>query len=422
MPSAAPRHIRLVNIGYPPFTGGAQTYVQLLAEALLAAGDRPAVYTTTAGEVEAIWNAGKRLLPAGLEHVNGVPVRRVPLSHLPPSPYGYYALRRLTVALAQAPGVPLRLLRSLAAFTPWAPGMAGALAADGGPVDLVHGFTIPFESLLLAGLRFARERGVPFVVTPFLHTGEGADPSVERGYAMPHQIALLHAADAVVTLTDIERDFLLRHGLRPERVHAIPAGIPVASAVFEAAIESPAPPPYVLFLGAVTYEKGAVHLVQAVTRLRAAGTDVRLMIAGTVTDQFWRATGLSPAAPDAAVTVLGNVPEARKQELLRDCMALAMPSRVDSFGLVFLEAWAAGRPVIGARAGGIPAVVDHEQNGLLVRFGDVDGLAAAIRRLVERRDEAAALGLAGRAKLQRCYTWNTVFGRLSTFYDQVLRR
>lgn len=422
MPSAAPRHIRLVNIGYPPFVGGAQTYVQLLAESLLAGGDQPSVYTTNAGEVEAIWNAGKRLLPAGLQDVNGVPVRRVPLSHLPPAPYGYYALRRLTVALAQMPGVPLGLLRALAGFTPWVPGMDGALATDSGPVDLVHGFTIPFESLLLAGLRFARARGVPFVVTPFLHTGEGTDPSVERGYAMPHQIALLQAADAVVTLTDIERDFLLWHGVRPERVHAIPAGIPVEPGAFDGPVGPPAAPPFVLFLGAVTYDKGAVHLVQAVTRLHAAGAAVRLVIAGTVTDQFWRATGLSPAAPDQAVTVLGNVPEARKQELLRDCVALAMPSRVDSFGLVFLEAWAAGRPVIGARAGGIPAVVDHEQNGLLVRFGDMDGLAAAIKRLVQRRDEATAMGLAGRAKLLRCYTWDTVFGQLSAVYDRVLRR
>ena len=45
------RHIRLINIGYPPFTGGAQTYVTLLAESLAARGDHASVFTTDAGEV-----------------------------------------------------------------------------------------------------------------------------------------------------------------------------------------------------------------------------------------------------------------------------------------------------------------------------------------------------------------------------------
>lgn len=415
------RHVRLINIGYPPFFGGAQTYVHQLARSLQANGDRPAVFTTTAGEVEAIWNAGKRQLPAGAAPVDGVPVTRVPLRHLPPAPYGYYAMRRLTVAAAQVPGVPAAALRALARFTPWAPGMAGALESDRSPVDVVHGFAIPFESLLLDALRFARLRRAPFVVTPFLHTGEAEDPAVERGYAMPHQIALMAQADAVVTLTEIERRFLLRRGLDPTKVHAIPAGIPVAPGSLDAPVRPPTQPPFVLFLGAVTYDKGAVHLLEAVTALRAAGVAVRLVVAGTLTGQFTGALNRLPAAERAGVEVLGSVPEAEKQRLLRECTVLAMPSRVDSFGLVFLEAWAAGRPVIGARAGGIPGVIDDGVNGRLVAFGDVPALAAAIHRLVEGpAAEGEQLGLAGRDKLRRCYTWDGVFQQVSALYDRLL--
>jgi len=416
------RHVRLINIGYPPFTGGAQTYVHLLAGSLAAHGDLPEVFTTTAGEVEAIWDSHKRSLPAGLSQVEGVPVHRVPLRHLPPAPYGYYAARRLTVALAQAPGVPPTVLWRLANFTPWLPGLPAELDGAPGPVDLVHGFTIPFEPLLRAGRDHARARNAPFVVTPFLHSGESHDPSVERGYAMPHQLGLLREADAVVALTSIERDFLLRRGLQPERVHVIPAGIPVDAAALAGPVPPPAEPPTVLFLGAATHDKGAVHLIQAVRLLEAQGVAVRLVIAGQVTGQFQQAVAREPSLDRSRIEVLGLAPAGEKERLLRECTALAMPSRVDSFGLVYLEAWAAGRPVIGARAGGVPAVIDHEENGLLVPFGDVPAIAAAIRRVVERPDEAAAMGLAGREKLRRCYTWDAVYPQVSDLYDRLLRR
>ncbi len=55
-----------------------------------------------------------------------------------------------------------------------------------------------------------------------------------------------------------------------------------------------------------------------------------------------------------------------------------MPSRTDSFGIVFLEAWANGLPVVAADAGGVPEVVRHEQTGLLVPFGDLDRLSQSI--------------------------------------------
>lgn len=414
------RHIRLINIGYPPFTGGAQTYVTLLAESLVAAGDAAAVFTTDAGEVEAVWNGGKRRLPAEDATAYGVQVHRLPLRHLPPTPYGYYAARRALVALAQVPLLPTRLLWPLARFTPWLPGLPWALDVDPEPVDLVNGFAIPFESMLQAGQQFARRRGVPFVVTPFLHTGEGHDPTVERGYAMPHQLRLMREADAVVCLTSVERDFLLRRGLRGERLHVIPGGIPMDPTTLTEPVPPPADPPSILYLGAVTYDKGTVHLVQAISRLREAGVNVTLNIAGTVTDQFWRAVGAGGSGSLPGVNVLGHVSAADKARLLSEASALAMPSRVDSFGLVFLEAWAAGRPVIGARAGGIPAVIDHEQNGLLVGFGAVDELATAIRRLVEHPDEASALGLAGREKLRQQYTWDTVFGQVSALYNRLI--
>jgi glycosyltransferase involved in cell wall biosynthesis len=411
-----PLRFLFVNIGYPPFQGGAQVYVQMLAERLVADGHEVTVLTTSAGEVEAIWDPSKRALPPEAGSVNGVKVLRFTLRHLPPAPYGYFAWRRLTVALAGTPLGRERVLAALAMFTPWCPGLQRALREWDTRPDVVHGFAIPFEPLLLGAEACARRTGAAFFVTPFLHTGPANDRSVERGYAMPHQVGLLRRARGVIALSNTERDFLVARGVDPGRVHAVPGGIvpPDGPAVEQDA----AAPARILFLGAVTYDKGAVHLTEAVRRLWATGLPVELDVVGTVTGQYRSYIDGLPAADRARVQVRGVVPETVKQDLLARCTLLAMPSRVDSFGLVFLEAWSHGRPVIGARAGGIPDVIDDGDNGLLVPFGDVAALAAAIQRLAGDPALARRLGAAGRTKLHAHYTWDRVYDRLAGMYRE----
>lgn len=408
-----------VNIGYPPFQGGAQVYVRMLAERLVAEGHRVTVLTSTAAEVEAIWDGCKKNLPSGEGIANGVRVVRFPLRHLSPSPYGYYGWRRLTVGLARLRGIPEGVLGRMAHLTPWSPALQRAMNHWEEPVDVVHGFTIPFESLLLGAEALARRCGAAFFITPFLHTGSEDDPAVERSYAMPHQIGLMRRAAGVVALTSIEREFLIRRGVPASVVHAVPAGIPLEAACSD---DGMAEATAVLFLGAATYEKGAIHVAEAVRRLRAAGVDITLDVAGTVTGQFSAYFEKLPPEEQAGIRVHRNVSEAEKRRLLARCALLAMPSRVDSFGLVFLEAWAYGKPVIGTQAGGIPEVVDHGENGFLVRFGDVDALAGALRALLTDRELARRMGAAGRDKLRSRYDWEIVYPQLLGLYQREFQR
>ena len=84
---------------------------------------------------------------------------------------------------------------------------------------------------------------------------------------------------------------------------------------------------------------------------------------------------------------------------------------------MLLEAWLHGKPVVGARAGGIPAVIQEGENGLLVPYGDPAALAEALGWLLDHPAEAGALGSRGREATQRCWTWDAVYRRLLPAYQ-----
>jgi len=413
-----------VNIGYYPFIGGSQLYCQWLAERLVADGHRVTVFTTDALEVESIWNKEKPHLPRGSERIGGVEVIRYPIRHLPPSPYSFYLIKRATVALSALPFAPKQLLRYMSRYTPWVPEMSKAFNSLKDRIDLLHVFTIPFESLMIDAISYANRMEIPVVATPFIHTGREDDMAVKRSYTMPHQIDILKQCDAVTVLTDIEGYSLRASGVPGETIFKVGAGIPKyqyddhPDSLPEEQNDSSYK---VLFLGAATYEKGAVHLLEAVRALNHRGVNVHLLIAGTVVDHFMRHIENLAGTDRSVFTLLGKVTEEDKHQLLHSCDLLAMPSRVDSFGLVYLEAWSHQKAVIGAKAGGVPEVIADGQDGRLVEFGDVPGLADAIEELLKDKDERDRLGRNGYAKLLKCYTLDRVYSRMVDVYEKVLK-
>ena len=86
-----------------------------------------------------------------------------------------------------------------------------------------------------------------------------------------------------------------------------------------------------------------------------------------------------------------------------------------------IEAFACGLPVVTSRAGGIPYVVQHERNGLLVECGDHEGLAAAALRLLEDPVLAQRLIAEGLRDVEQQYTWGAVSDRWAALYRRLAR-
>ena len=411
------------NAAYWPFVGGAETYLRAMSERLVRDGHAVTVATTNASRVQCFWDPRQPRLPEGRTTVNGVGVIRSQLGHLPLAPWSFYLLRRFATKLVRLPRQGRTILDGLAPYMPAVPDMERDLERLPPGFDLVHGANISLEWPLIAGLRYARRHGLPFVVTPFVHVG---DREVQRFYTMPHQMAALHDADCVIVQTDIEARELTRLGISQERIVRLGMGVDLDRARggdgARFRVQHGIDGPVVAFMGAVTDDKGIVHLMRAMQHLWQSGSTATLVIAGQPMEptSFERAYTNLPETHRQRVRRMGVVSGQLKQDMLAGTDLFAMPSRVDSFGIVYLEAWSYGIPVIGCRSGGVPDVVEHGQDGLLVPFGNQALLALAIESLLDAPDRRRAMGQRGRAKVEAHYTWETIYAKLRATYQDLV--
>jgi glycosyltransferase involved in cell wall biosynthesis len=114
--------------------------------------------------------------------------------------------------------------------------------------------------------------------------------------------------------------------------------------------------------------------------------------------------------------ILDSADEYCKNDLLDAMDLLALPSRTDSFGIVILEAWTYGKPVIAADAGGLGEVIHNGSDGLLVPYGDIEGLSQCIATLLDNTAKRQELGAAGRRRVDTEFRWESVFSRIEALY------
>lgn len=426
------RKMRILHVTsrFWPGVGGCENYLLGISTRLAADGHSVTVATTDADEPELFWDPGSRRLTQRSDEHAGVAIRRFALRHLPLSPSSYSLLRYLVLpALSAVPIFPEAGLAALSRYTPWSPDLWRWVEGTEAAYDLVGAWGILYEPMVAAAHKLAGRLGVPFVVCPLTHLGAGPSPgrdSLSRYYTMRHQVGLVRSADAVVVMTSTEADFYLRHGVPAEKLVVAPPGVlPESARGADAARfrqRHGLRGPLVAFLSSMSRDKGAVHLVEAVRRLWAAGRPVELVMAGRVLEEFERYRAQLPPEDRARVRVLGVVSESEKHDLLAAADILAVPSRTDSFGIAYHEAWLHQKPVIGAQAWAMADVIRHGQDGLLVPFADGPALAAALAALLDDPSRRAALGAAGAQRVLDSGLWEHRYAAVRGLYGGLVER
>lgn len=384
-----------------------------ISERLVADGNQVTVLTTDAIDIQHYWLPGKEKIDCPREYRNGVEIRRFKVRRFP-----WHA--RALKAFSWIPGMLSRCLFSFP--SPLVPGLV-RFSRSAEQFDIVHVTAFPYDSLAYTAWRYASRHRVPWVCSPFLHLGEDGNDEVSRHYTRPHQLRLLAGADAVTVQTGIERDYLVGRGLSPDRL--VMLGMGINPAELEGGKgerfrqQHGLIGPLVCYIGPKTFDKGTVHLLEAMQLLWKAGSPATLVLAGADIEDFRRYYRELPEEVRSKCLMLDFVSDRDKKDLLDACSMLVLPSRSDSFGIVLLEAWYYGKPVIGARAGGIPGVIRDGVDGFLVPFGNKVELAGSIRNLLQELGVSRMLGEEGRRRVLAEYTWDDKYAIVKDLYQRL---
>jgi phosphatidylinositol alpha-mannosyltransferase len=179
--------------------------------------------------------------------------------------------------------------------------------------------------------------------------------------------------------------------------------------------------PNVLFVGRLEDRKGLPYLLKAYRLLRKDGVDCRLLVVGSG-PQEREARRYVMTRRLSNVEFLGRVSDAEKAQLYKTADVYVSPATGrESFGIVLLEAMAAGAPIVCSDIHGYKGVVQRGRQALLVEPRDSRGLAVAIKELLEDPERRREMGEAGKERAEQ-FGWEHVTARVEAYYGFVIRR
>ena len=273
---------------------------------------------------------------------------------------------------------------------------SGNLARECEEVSALHFVGTGWNFLGFAVASAARRLGARFTVLPAVHPFNWGDDAID--------IRLYSQADAVFCLSDSEKRHLAQCGVPEEKL--VRCTLPPmcqneGDGPRLRASRGIADRPSVLFIGRRDEGKGYPALLDAWALVAHQIPEAVLLLAGPGNPDVTRLA----AIPANSVRDLGIPDESEKADALAACDVFCLPSAHESFGLVYIEAWSYGKPVICGPAPACRELVEEGRTGLWSSQQPKD-LARAIVHLLEDKQERAKLGARGRQKVRESFTWD----------------
>jgi len=278
-----------------------------------------------------------------------------------------------------------------------------------GTCDVIHFNGVGRELLGFVAEALARERRVPFVMTTHMHPGTWGDSRLDfRLYAR---------ADRILAHTEWEKSVYVSRGVDPARVQAIGIGVQTLGTgdAQRARTRYGLDGPTVLFVARKAHYKGYGLLLESAPIVWEYFPEARFVFVGP--DQDEPTPRQRAVIGDRRVVETGVVGEQEKADLYAACDALCVPSRAESFGLSYFEAWLYGKPVVGLDIPALREVIGGSGGGVLADDPAPNAIAAAIMRLLGDEELRRAMGTRGK-RLAETYRPCVAAQRVAALYAE----
>ncbi|OBI28385.1 glycosyltransferase family 4 protein [Mycobacterium sp. E2238] len=388
--------ILMVSWEYPPVViGGLGRHVHHLSTALAAAGHEVVVLSRQPTGTDASTH------PSSDEVVDGV---RVIAAAQDPHEFSFGAdMMAWTLAMGHSMIRAGLSLKKRGTNRPWRPDVVHA-----------HDWLVAHPAIALAQFY-----DVPMVST--IHATEAGRHSGWISGAISRQVHALESwlvreSDSLITCSASMGDEITElFGPGLAGITVIRNGIDAARWPF-AERRARTGPAELLYLGRLEYEKGVHDVIAALPRIRRTHPGTTLTIAGEGTQQQWLVEQARKHRVLKAIRFAGHLDHAELLAVLHRADAAVLPSHYEPFGIVALEAAAAGTPLVTSNIGGLGEAVINGRTGVSCAPRDISGLAAAVRTVLDDPAAAQRRARAARERLTSDFDWKTVAGETAQVY------
>ncbi len=290
--------------------------------------------------------------------------------------------------------------------------------------DIVHAHEI-YQPLSLQSFHVARQRGRPYGFTQhrnfYPKNWQGLFLNLfYRGVGKK----IINSCDFVCATTTSAVDFLRDIGVK-KRIEILPNCLDTE--IFRPNIKTNLKEKMrlqdhrlILYVGRLYKDKGVEYLIKAVKTVKNEHPDVKLVIAGAGPERGNLELQVDRLNLQGSVLFVGSFPHQKIHELYNVCDVFVLPSLIEPFGMVLIEAMACGKPIIGSRVGGIVDIVEDGTNGFLAQPKDSHQLAIKIEMLLADKKLRRELGSNGRKRVENTFSYKAIAEKAVKIYEKAL--
>jgi len=278
--------------------------------------------------------------------------------------------------------------------------------------DIVHAIDTVDPYYPRAALGIAQRWRVPFVITPA--------SAIDTWHDVEDTLAVCRSADLVFVLSNTEAMRFQSHGVAAERLVSIGQGAHLSDSWDAAGFRQRygINTSLVMFLGRKVRSKGYGLLLEASRHIWVKRSDAVILFMGPRLDDD--CAYLFETFADPRIIELPTMNEHEKHSALRACDLLCLPTMIDVFPLVFVEAWVCGKPVVTTPFPGVADVVRDGVDGVVAEPNPLS-LAQAIITLLDDPERRHALGAAGRQRVTHELNWESIADQIEAGYARCYR-